>query len=145
MTELAKTIYNVEFNTPMAEKYQNLNFYEIPPSFKLKNVTNPVNVVKTAQEQSKIYIVLNNINKVRRLAQSEQILPPNRFFCLLWTKKNGEKYGILFEKLGENDIKAVGIWNLIKNKDLGSLENKISDDVTHIQDASRFIDVSIFL
>ncbi len=145
MTEQVETIYNVEFNTPMAEKYQNLNFYEIPPSIKLKNVTNPVSVVKTAQEQSKNYIVINNINKIRRLAQSEQNLPLGHFFCLLWTKKNGEKYGLLFEKFEENDIKAIGIWNLIRNKDLGSLENKISDDLKHIQDASRFTDVSIFL
>ncbi len=145
MTELVKTIFNVEFNTPAAEKYQSLNFYELPPSIKLKNITNPVGIVKTAQEQSKIYMVINNINKIRRLAQSEQNLPSGRFFCLLWTRKNGEKYGLLFEKVDENDIKAVGIWNLIKNKDPGSLENKISDDLKHIQDASRFTNVSIFL
>ncbi len=145
MTELVKTIYNVEFNTPAADRYQNLNFYEIPPTLKLKNVTNPVNIVKTAQEQSKSYIVLNNITKIRKLAQTEQNLPAGRFFCLLWTRKNGEKYGLLFEKFEENDIRAVGIWNLIKHKDLGSLENKISDDLKHIQDASRFKDVSIFL
>ena len=145
MTELVKTIYNVEFTTPAAEKYQTLNFYEIPPSLKLKNIANPVNIVKTAQEQSKIYMIYNNINKIRRLAQSDQNLPSGRFFCILWTKKNGEKYGLLFEKLEENDVKAVGIWNLIRNKDTGSLENKILDDLKHIQDASRFTDVSIFL
>ncbi len=145
MTELLKTIYNVEFNTPAAEKYQNLNFYEIPPSLKLKNIPNPLSIVKTAQEQNKIYMIYNNINKIRRLAQSEQNLPSGRFFCLLWTKKNGEKYGLLFEKFDENDIKAIGIWNLIRNKDLGSLENKIIDDIKHIQDAARFTDVSIFL
>ncbi len=145
MTESAKIIFNVEFNTPAAEKYQSLNFYEIVPALKLKSISNLVNIIKTSQEKSKTYIVFNNINKVRRLAQSEQNLPPGRFFCLLWTKKNGEKYGLLFEKLEENELKTVGIWNLISNKDIKSLEQKISDDLNHIQDASRFKDVSIFL
>ncbi len=145
MSELAKTIYNVVFNTPASEKYQSLNFYEIPTSIKLKNVANLVNTIKTAQEQSKLYITFNNVNKIRKLSISEQNLPPGRFFCLLWTKKTGEKYGLLFEKIEENDVRAVGIWNLIKNKDVPSLEQKISDDLNHIQEASRFTDVSIFL
>ncbi len=145
MTELVRTIYNVEFNTPAAEKYQSLNFYEIPPVIKLKEITNLVGKIRASGEQSKIYIILNNINKIRRLAQSEQNLPSGRFFCLLWTKKNGEKYGLLFEKIEENNNKAVGIWNLIKNKDFSSLEQKISDDLKNIEEVSRFTEVSIFL
>ncbi len=145
MTELVRTIYNVEFNTPAAEKYQSLNFYEIPPVIKLKEITNLVGKIRASGEQSKNYIILNNINKIRRLAQSEQNLPSGRFFCLLWTKKNGEKYGLLFEKIEENNNKAVGIWNLIKNKDFSSLEQKISDDLKNIEEVSRFTEVSIFL
>ncbi|OLS13859.1 MAG: hypothetical protein RBG13Loki_2536 [Promethearchaeota archaeon CR_4] len=145
MTEQLKTIYNVEFNTPIADKYQNLTFYEIPRSIKLKDPANLLTKIKKTQEQNKIYVIFNNINKVRKISQTGQSLPPNRFCCLLWTDKIGEKVGLLFDITEENHIKIVGIWNLIKNVNFGSIEQKISEDLNNIQDVDRFTDVSLFL
>jgi len=145
MTQLLKTIYNVEFNTPVADKYQNLNFYELPPSIQLKNTASLFINVKNLQEQNKTYIIFNNINKVRKISQSEQNLPPSRFCCLLWTKKTGEKYGLLLEKTEENSTRVVGIWNLIKSTNFKSIEQQIADDLNNIQDVKRFTDVSLFL
>ena len=140
-----KALYNVEFKTPTLDRSQSLNFYEIPPSIKIKTIPNLLNIIKKSYEQNKTYLIFNNINKIRKISNSEQNLPLDHYFCLLWTRNNGEKYGLLLEKVVENDYKCLGIWNFINYKDLKLLESKISDDLEHIQDVSRFKDVSVFL
>jgi hypothetical protein len=103
-----------------------------------------VSKMKSRQDKSEVYLVFNNFQKVTKVGITEQDLPQNRYVCLLWTRKSGEKYGLLFEKMEDNDLSVAGVWNLIKFDDLGILEQEINDDLQRLQEPEFFEDISLF-
>jgi len=144
MSASVTKIFRVEFSTPIEDNLQHLNFYAVPSAMNLQNLPDLIARMKSWQDENNAYVVFNNIQKVSKLAKTEAILPQSRYYCVLWTRKAGGKYGVLFEKTEDGDSKVVGVWNLIKFDDLETLERDIGGDLQNLQDASLFEDVSLF-
>lgn len=135
MTLHPTKIYHIDFSTPVEDEYLSLNFSAISEKSFIQEIPDIRATFKELQLKSKKYIAYSNLSKITEDNSMTEENLGNKFVCLLWKRKSGEKFGILLdnEKKG-----AIGLWNPEISKNSIELERIIYEDIKNLEDEKRF-------